>query len=88
MSSIPSPIHKIFFFLGGVVVWGFIYFVLFCFVLFQDRVSLCSPACPGTHSADQAALELKNLPASTSQVQELKVCATTARLFGAFVFLF
>jgi hypothetical protein len=26
---------------------------LFCFV-FRDRVSLCSPGCPGTHSVDQA----------------------------------
>jgi hypothetical protein len=23
-------------------------------VVFQDRVSLCSPGCPGTHSVDQA----------------------------------
>jgi hypothetical protein len=38
--------------------------VLFClFVLvFQNRVSLCSPSCPGTHSADQDGLELRNLP--------------------------
>jgi hypothetical protein len=40
-------------------------FVLFCFV-FQDRVSLCSPGCPGTHFVDQAGLELRNLPASAS----------------------
>ena len=39
-------------------------FVLFCF--FRDRVSLCSPGCPGTHSVDQAGLELRNLPASAS----------------------
>jgi hypothetical protein len=26
----------------------------------QDRVSLCSPGCPGTHSVDQAGLELRN----------------------------
>ena len=32
-------------------------FVLFCFL--RDRVSLCSPGCPGTHSADQAGLELR-----------------------------
>jgi hypothetical protein len=25
---------------------------------FQDRVSLCSPGCPGTHFVDQAVLEL------------------------------
>ena len=28
---------------------------------FQDRVSLCSPGCPETHSVDQAGLELRNL---------------------------
>jgi hypothetical protein len=33
-------------------------FVLFCFV-FQDRVSLYSPGCPGTHSVGQAGLELQ-----------------------------
>ena len=44
---------------------------------FQDRVSLCSPGCPGTHFVDQADLKLRNPPASASQVLELKVCATT-----------
>jgi hypothetical protein len=38
----------------------------FFFFLFQDRVSLYSPGCPGTHFVDQAGLELRNLPASTS----------------------
>jgi hypothetical protein len=55
---------------------AFLVFVLFCF--FQDRVSLCSPGCPGTHSVDQAGLELRDLPASASQVLGLKACATTA----------
>jgi hypothetical protein len=50
-------------------------FVCFCFV-FQDRVSLCSPGCPGTHFVDQAGLELRNLPASASRVLGLKACAT------------
>jgi hypothetical protein len=50
-------------------------FVLFCFV-FRDRVSLCSPGCPGTHFVDQAGLELRNSPASVSQVLGLKACAT------------
>ncbi|GAB1297169.1 Mapk-regulated corepressor-interacting protein 1 [Apodemus speciosus] len=31
-------------------------------------VSRCSPGYPGTHSVDQAGLELRNLPASASQV--------------------
>jgi hypothetical protein len=45
--------------------------VVFCFVLFLlllFRVSLCSLGCPGTHSIDQAGLELRNPPASASQV--------------------
>jgi hypothetical protein len=52
------------------VIWPFLNvmtfsfsFLLFCFVFFffffQDRVSLCSPGCPGTHSVDQAGLKLK-----------------------------
>jgi hypothetical protein len=43
-------------------------------------VSLCSPGYPGTHSVDQAGLELRNPPTSASQVLGLKACATTARL--------
>jgi hypothetical protein len=58
-------------------------FVLFCFVFvvlgFGDRVSLYSPGCPGTHSVDQGGLELRNLPASASQVLGLKACATIAQ---------
>jgi hypothetical protein len=42
----------------------------------RDRVSLCSPGCPGTHSVDQAGLELRNSPASASLVLGLKACAT------------
>jgi hypothetical protein len=45
-----------------------------CFV-FRDRVSLCSPGCPGTHFVDHDGLELRNPPASASQVMELKACA-------------
>jgi hypothetical protein len=62
----------------------FFFVVLFCFVLFcfvfRDKASLYSPGCPGTHSVDQADLELRNLPASASQVLGLKACPTTARL--------
>jgi hypothetical protein len=47
-------------------------------LLFRDRVSLYSPGCPGTHFVDQTGLELRNQPASASQVLELKACATTA----------
>jgi hypothetical protein len=49
----------------------------FFFLVFRDRVSLYTPACPGTHSGDQVGLELRNLPASASQVLGLKACATT-----------
>jgi hypothetical protein len=49
-------------------------------LVFRDRVSLCSPGCPGTHSVDQAGLELRNSPASASLVLGLKVCATTPGL--------
>jgi hypothetical protein len=61
----------------------FIYFYLFIYLfiylifwVFRDRVSLYSPGCPGTHSVDQAGLELRNPPASASQVLGLKMCAT------------
>jgi hypothetical protein len=57
----------------------FFVFCLFCFV-FQDRVSLYSSGCPGTHSVGQGGLKLRNPPASVSQVLGLKPCATTAQL--------
>jgi hypothetical protein len=47
---------------------------------FQNRVSLHSPACPGTHSVDQAGLELRNPPASASQMLGLKACTTTVQI--------
>jgi hypothetical protein len=59
--------------------------VLFCFGFwvwfglvwfFRDRISLCSPGCPETHSVGQAGLELRNPPASASRVLGLKACAT------------
>jgi hypothetical protein len=63
--------------------WGWFFFSVFLFVcfclfrlfvcFFRDRVSLCSPNCPETHSVDQAGLKLRNLLASASQVLELKV---------------
>jgi hypothetical protein len=53
--------------------------VFFFFFFPQDRVSLCSPGCPGTHFVDQAGLRLRNLPTSASQVLESKACTTTAR---------
>jgi hypothetical protein len=50
-----------------------------CFI-FQDRFSLYSPGCTGTHSVDQAGLKLRNPPVSASKVLGLKACATTAWL--------
>jgi hypothetical protein len=69
----------------------FLFVCLFvCF--FRDRVSLCSPGCPGTHSVDQAGLELRNSPASASQVLGLKVCATipgpTSQLLNIYLFIY
>jgi hypothetical protein len=58
---------KFFFFLSF-----FFFFFFFFFLVFRDRVSLYSPGCPGTHSAHQAGLELRNSPASASQVLRLK----------------
>jgi hypothetical protein len=62
-------------------------FCLFvCLVLvFRDRVSLCRPGCPGTHSVDQAGLELRNSPASASQVLGLKACTTMPGLYPWFL---
>ena len=54
---------------------GFCYCGWFVCVCFGDRVSLCSPGCPGTHCVDQASLELRYPPASASKVLELKTCA-------------
>jgi hypothetical protein len=69
------PIKKAFLIKGFDFCFSFLFFVFF-----RDRVSLCSPGCPGTHSVDQADLKLRNSPASASQVLGLKACATTARL--------
>jgi hypothetical protein len=54
----------------------FVFFLFVCLFVFRDRVSLCSPGCPGTHSVDQAGLELRNPPASASRVLGLKACTT------------
>jgi hypothetical protein len=63
-------------------------FVLFvCLFVFQDRVSLCSLSCPRTHSVDLAGLELRNPPASTSQVLGLKACATTAQQDFIYIYI-
>ena len=61
--------HLLFFF--------FFFLVLVLVLVFQDRVSLYSRGCPGTHFVNQAGLELRSLPASASRVLGLKACATT-----------
>jgi hypothetical protein len=50
---------------------------IFFFFGFLRQCSLYSPGYPGTHSVDQAGLELRNPLASVSPVLGLKVCATT-----------
>jgi hypothetical protein len=60
--------------------------LFFWFLVFRDRVSLCSPGCPGTHSVDQAGLELRNSPASASLVLGLKACAARPGRFFFFSF--
>jgi hypothetical protein len=35
--------------------------IIFFFCVSSDRMSLCSPGCPGTHSVDQAGLKLKRV---------------------------
>jgi hypothetical protein len=72
----------LFLFLVFVLFWfGLVFGFVFVFV-FRDRVSLYSPGFPGTHFVDQAGLELRNPPASASQVLGLKACTTIAQLDG------
>jgi hypothetical protein len=77
---VPQPYAKSSIFIHSAIcsVRAFPTFFCCCLFVFQDRVSLCSPGCPGTHSVDQAGLKLRNLPASVCQVLGLKVCATIA----------
>jgi hypothetical protein len=55
------------------------------FFFFQDRVSLCSPGCPGTHFVDWAGLELRNPPASASLSAGIKDVRHHARLTWRFL---
>jgi hypothetical protein len=65
----------------------YLFVYLFTFVLFfRDRVSLYSHGCSGSHSVDQAGLELRNLHASASHMLGLKACTTTARPY-LFIYL-
>jgi hypothetical protein len=69
------PCQHVFLLLFFLFIHLFIYLFIY-FLVFRDRVSLYSPGCPRTHSVDQAGLELRNPPASASQVLGLKACAT------------
>jgi hypothetical protein len=67
---------------------GLLVVIIVCFgfwFIFRDRISLCSPGCPGTHSVDQAGLKLRNPPASASQVLGLKASATMPGPAGYFI---
>lgn len=61
---------------GGTLVW-----VLFCLLVFRDRVSLCnSSECARTHPVDQASLSLEfteNPPGSASRILGLKTWTTS-----------
>ena len=49
--------HKqrvIFYFLGLLRLFYLFVCLFVCLFVFRDRVSLCSPGCPGTHFVDQA----------------------------------
>jgi hypothetical protein len=62
-------------FLDAAAGWNFqILSVSLCLFFFSPETGFL---CPGTHSVDQAGLELRNPPASASQVLGLKACATT-----------
>jgi hypothetical protein len=54
--------------------------ILFCFLIFRDRVSLCSSGCPETHSTDQADLKLRGPLDSASRVLGLKEATTISSL--------
>jgi hypothetical protein len=59
-----------------------LFFDSYFLFVFSHKVSLCIPGCPGTQSVDQAGLELRNLPASTSsQVLGLKMCTAIPGCF-------
>jgi hypothetical protein len=53
----------------------YLFYIVCLFLISQDRVSLHNPGCPGTCSIDQVGLELRDPPASASQVVGLKECA-------------
>jgi hypothetical protein len=69
-----------------IYIYMYVYQSFFFFLVFRDRVSLCSSGCPGTHSVDQAVHELRNPPASASRVLGLKACAAAPGMISLFIF--
>ena len=61
--------------LKSAILW--LYKVIFSFspLVVWDRVSACSPGCPGTHSVDQAGFELTQITFLCLRVLGLEVCA-------------
>jgi hypothetical protein len=51
---------------GGGTQAGIIFLFYYILLYFWDRVSLCSLGYPGTHSVDQAALELTEIPPASA----------------------
>jgi hypothetical protein len=72
-SELCGNIEVCFTFIELITLFPFSFFFFFGFI---KTGFLCSPGCPETHFVDQAGLELRNLPASASQVLGLKVCTT------------
>jgi hypothetical protein len=71
--------------LRGFFLFFWFFFFFFFFLVFRDRVSLCSPGCPGTHFVDQAGLKLRDPPVSASHMLELKAPPPPGIIYGFIV---
>jgi hypothetical protein len=56
--------------------------------VFETEFLCIALAVLGTHSVDQAGLELRNPPASAFQVLGLKACATTPKTLSSISFIY
>ena len=54
--------------------FGFVCLLALFLFVFQGRVSLCTPGCPGTHSVDQAGFKLRDPLVFASQTETKGVC--------------
>jgi hypothetical protein len=61
---------------------------LFYFNVLRDRLSLCSPGCPGTYSIDQAGLELTEHPSASSSLELKEPRPATLLFYLSQFFLF